>query len=131
MPLGRNFVAVETSTTLCDALRLMTVKVPVPPLVPQAPVAVEPFTDNTMPNTDTGGKPGRAKIRTRSALSTPPDTGPCAPTISLTQTLANDGDVTSFMKNVVVGDTLTIAWDALRRSTVNVPDAPATPHAQI
>jgi hypothetical protein len=132
VPLGRNLVDVVTTTLAREAFRFTIVKVPVPPLVPQAPAAVEPFTDTTIPNADVGGKPGRAKIRTRVAFRPPPlVTAPCEPTIAYTHTLANDGDATSFIKNVVVGETLTSVVLPLRRSTVNDPEAPAVPHAPL
>src|SRR5579862_2126145 len=107
----------------------MSVNVPEPPAVPHVPELVDPFSEVTKPNIDTVGGTFGDQIFTCDAVNTPFTTDPIAPTDSSTHTFANVGFVRCRPVNVVDGLTEIVVVAVLRPTIVNVPDAPATPHA--
>jgi len=124
-----NTVEVSTLTTLSAAFRFMIVNVPLPPSVPHAPSADEPFTDTTMPNTDTVGGGLGDQIRTLSATNRPFRTCPVTPTMTSTHTFANVGELMLRAEKRVLPFTWTVVREVFRLTRRNVPDAPAAPHA--
>jgi hypothetical protein len=132
-PGSTKFVDALTFTVyVMVAIQVVTVKEPVAPAVPHVPVALEPFTDATVPNTPRGiGVTGGA-TNTLVAVTVVPETEPTAPAISPTQTLANDGLLTPGSTKVVVDPTLTVKpEEILQLLSVKEPAAPAVPHVPV